>query len=63
MLDKSYQKVVMEVKIKTFTPILTGGIEAGKCDRIHETGWKRQFRLEVVQLVVRSRPRNSLRIT
>jgi CRISPR-associated protein Cmr1 len=38
MLDKSYQKVVMEVRIKTCTPIWTGGIEAGKCDRIHETG-------------------------
>jgi len=28
----------MEVKIKTCTPIWTGGFEAGKCDRIHETG-------------------------
>jgi CRISPR-associated protein Cmr1 len=28
----------MEVKIQTLTPIWTGGIEAGKCDRIHETG-------------------------
>ncbi|OYD86912.1 type III-B CRISPR module RAMP protein Cmr1 [Nostoc sp. 'Peltigera membranacea cyanobiont' 213] len=27
----------MEVKIQTLTPIWTGGIEAGKCDRIHET--------------------------
>ncbi|AFZ28590.1 CRISPR-associated protein, Cmr1 family (plasmid) [Cylindrospermum stagnale PCC 7417] len=28
----------MEVKIQTLTPIWTGGIEAGKCDLIHETG-------------------------
>ncbi|NJK52096.1 MAG: type III-B CRISPR module RAMP protein Cmr1 [Leptolyngbyaceae cyanobacterium SU_3_3] len=28
----------MEVKIKTLTPLWTGGVEAGKCDRIHETG-------------------------
>jgi CRISPR-associated protein Cmr1 len=28
----------MEVKIKTLTPLWTGGIDAGKCDRIHETG-------------------------
>jgi CRISPR-associated protein Cmr1 len=27
----------MEVKIHALTPIWTGGIEAGKCDRIHET--------------------------
>lgn len=28
----------MEVNIKILTPIWTGGVEAGKCDRIHETG-------------------------
>ncbi|NJK52044.1 MAG: type III-B CRISPR module RAMP protein Cmr1 [Leptolyngbyaceae cyanobacterium SU_3_3] len=28
----------MEVKIKTLTPLWTGGVETGKCDRIHETG-------------------------
>ena len=28
----------MQVTIKTLTPLWTGGIEAGKCDRIHETG-------------------------
>jgi len=28
----------MEVSIKILTPIWTGGVEAGKCDRIHETG-------------------------
>ncbi|NJR58661.1 MAG: type III-B CRISPR module RAMP protein Cmr1 [Cyanobacteria bacterium CRU_2_1] len=28
----------MEVNIKTLTPLWTGGVEAGKCDRIHETG-------------------------
>jgi hypothetical protein len=28
----------MEVKIKTLTLLWTGGVEAGKCDRIHETG-------------------------
>jgi CRISPR-associated protein Cmr1 len=28
----------MEINIKTLTPIWTGGVEAGKCDRIHETG-------------------------
>jgi CRISPR-associated protein Cmr1 len=27
----------MEVNIKTRTPIWTGGVESGKCDRIHET--------------------------
>ena len=26
-----------ELKIKTLTPIWTGGVE-GKCDRLHETG-------------------------
>jgi hypothetical protein len=62
MLDKSYQKVVMKVKINTFTPIWTGGIEAGKCDRIHETGILGSL-LEFVESVVRSRPRNSPRIT
>lgn len=28
----------MEIKIKTLTPIWTGGVETGKMDRIHETG-------------------------
>lgn len=28
----------MEINIKTLTPLWTGGVEAGKCDRIHETG-------------------------
>lgn len=28
----------MEIKIKTLTPIWTGGFEPGKMDRIHETG-------------------------
>lgn len=28
----------MEVKINTLTPLWTGGVDAGKCDRIHETG-------------------------
>ncbi|MEX0268238.1 type III-B CRISPR module RAMP protein Cmr1 [Leptolyngbyaceae cyanobacterium UHCC 1019] len=28
----------MEVNIKTLTPLWTGGVETGKCDRIHETG-------------------------
>jgi CRISPR-associated protein Cmr1 len=28
----------MEIKLQTLTPIWTGGIDAGKCDRIHETG-------------------------
>lgn len=28
----------MEVTIKTLTPLWTGGVDAGKCDRIHETG-------------------------
>ncbi|MDC0834416.1 type III-B CRISPR module RAMP protein Cmr1 [Geitlerinema sp. CS-897] len=28
----------MEVKIKILTPLWTGGVETGKCDRIHETG-------------------------
>jgi CRISPR-associated protein Cmr1 len=28
----------MEIKVKTLTPLWTGGVEAGKCDRIHETG-------------------------
>ncbi|NJK67861.1 MAG: type III-B CRISPR module RAMP protein Cmr1 [Microcoleus sp. CSU_2_2] len=28
----------MEVKIKTLTPLWTGGVETGKVDRIHETG-------------------------
>ncbi|HBB32783.1 MAG TPA: type III-B CRISPR module RAMP protein Cmr1 [Cyanobacteria bacterium UBA8803] len=28
----------MEVNVKTLTPLWTGGVEAGKCDRIHETG-------------------------
>ncbi|WP_008310129.1 type III-B CRISPR module RAMP protein Cmr1 [Leptolyngbya sp. PCC 6406] len=28
----------MEVKIKTLTPLWTGGVETGKCDHIHETG-------------------------
>ena len=28
----------MEVKIQTLTPLWTGGVDAGKCDRIHETG-------------------------
>lgn len=28
----------MEIKLKTLTPIWTGGVEAGKMDRIHETG-------------------------
>lgn len=28
----------MQVNIKTLTPLWTGGVEAGKCDRIHETG-------------------------
>lgn len=28
----------MEVSIKTLTPLWTGGVKAGKCDRIHETG-------------------------
>jgi CRISPR-associated protein Cmr1 len=32
MLDK------LEINIKTLTPIWTGSVEAGKCDRIHETG-------------------------
>jgi CRISPR-associated protein Cmr1 len=27
----------MEIKLQTLTPIWTGGIDAGKCDRIHET--------------------------
>jgi CRISPR-associated protein Cmr1 len=36
--SEGYQTVAMEVKIQTLTPIWTGGIEAGKCDRIHETG-------------------------
>lgn len=28
----------MEIKIKTLTPLWTGGVEPGKVDRIHETG-------------------------
>ena len=28
----------LEVKIKTLTPLWTGGVDAGKVDRIHETG-------------------------
>ncbi|MEG4805975.1 type III-B CRISPR module RAMP protein Cmr1 [Microcoleus sp. F8-D3] len=28
----------MEVTINTLTPLWTGGIDTGKCDRIHETG-------------------------
>jgi CRISPR-associated protein Cmr1 len=28
----------LEININTLTPIWTGGVEAGKCDRIHETG-------------------------
>ena len=28
----------MEVKIQILTPLWTGGVDAGKCDRIHETG-------------------------
>jgi CRISPR-associated protein Cmr1 len=28
----------MEVRINTLTPLWTGGIDTGKCDRIHETG-------------------------
>ncbi|PPT07392.1 CRISPR-associated RAMP Cmr1 [Geitlerinema sp. FC II] len=28
----------MEITIKTLTPLWTGGVETGKCDRIHETG-------------------------
>jgi len=38
ILSELYHGVVMKVKIKTCTPIWTGGFEAGKCDRIHETG-------------------------
>ncbi len=28
----------MEIKLKTLTPLWTGGVETGKMDRIHETG-------------------------
>ncbi len=28
----------MEVRIQTLTPLWTGGVQAGKVDRIHETG-------------------------
>lgn len=28
----------LEINIKILTPLWTGGVEAGKCDRIHETG-------------------------
>ncbi|MCU0527871.1 MAG: type III-B CRISPR module RAMP protein Cmr1, partial [Elainella sp. Prado103] len=28
----------MEINVKTLTPLWTGGADAGKCDRIHETG-------------------------
>lgn len=28
----------MEIRLKTLTPLWTGGVEAGKVDRIHETG-------------------------
>lgn len=28
----------MEIKLKTLTPIWTGGVETGKMDRLHETG-------------------------
>ncbi|MCS6826893.1 MAG: type III-B CRISPR module RAMP protein Cmr1, partial [Caldilinea sp.] len=28
----------MEIELKTLTPLWTGGVEAGKVDRIHETG-------------------------
>lgn len=28
----------MEIKIKTLTPIWTGGVDFRTCDRIHETG-------------------------
>lgn len=28
----------MEIKMKTLTPLWTGGVQAGKVDRIHETG-------------------------
>ncbi|NTV47298.1 MAG: type III-B CRISPR module RAMP protein Cmr1, partial [Chlorobiales bacterium] len=28
----------LQVELKTLTPIWTGGVEAGKMDRIHETG-------------------------
>jgi CRISPR-associated protein Cmr1 len=28
----------MEIKINTLTPLWTGGVDAGKCDRVHETG-------------------------
>jgi CRISPR-associated protein Cmr1 len=28
----------MEINIKTLTPLWTGGVETGKCDRLHETG-------------------------
>jgi CRISPR-associated protein Cmr1 len=28
----------LEIKLKTLTPLWTGGVEAGKMDRIHETG-------------------------
>jgi len=31
-------EVEMEIRIKTLTPLWTGGVNAGKVDRIHETG-------------------------
>jgi len=30
--------MIMEVRIQTLTPLWTGGVQAGKVDRIHETG-------------------------
>ncbi|MCW6034755.1 type III-B CRISPR module RAMP protein Cmr1 [Spirulina subsalsa FACHB-351] len=28
----------MEIRIQTLTPLWTGGVDVGKCDRLHETG-------------------------
>jgi CRISPR type III-B/RAMP module RAMP protein Cmr1 len=30
--------MLMKIRLKTLTPLWTGGVEAGKVDRVHETG-------------------------
>ena len=32
------EDIGMEIKLKTLTPLWTGGVETGRVDRLHETG-------------------------
>ncbi len=37
-IDQGDKEIIMQIQLKTLTPLWTGGVETGKMDWLHETG-------------------------